>query len=441
MTLQISATPDTRVLLFALAVSVAPALVFGLLPALQATRPDLVPALREATPGSGARSVRLRSLFVAGQLAMAVLLLVTAGLFVRSLQHGLQVDTGFATDGIVVAGMSVTPLGYDEERGRAFYRELIDRVRRERGVESVTLAHRVLLAGDSYGTTMRPAEAPRDRPGVGVRVNVVDTAYFATLRMQLLAGRGFSASDGRGAAEVVVVNQALASRAWPGENPIGRTLLEGDRQLLVVGLLPDGKYVDITEPLRPFVFLPWEQRYSGTAALHVRTSAPPGVEIERIRAAVRSLDPDVALGFAAPLKTLTGVTLMPQRFAARLIGALGILGLLLAGIGIYGVLSYHVAQRAHEFGVRMALGASAGHVARSVIGRAMRITAAGVALGLLGAWFVSRLLAGFIFGISVRDPLTFTAVPLLLAGLALLASAWPALRACRADPSRALRAD
>jgi predicted permease len=441
MNFELSAAPDLRVLLFALVVSVVPALVFGLLPALQATRPQLVAALRETSPGGGVRSVRMRSAFVAGQLAMAVLLLITAGLFVRSLQYGLQVDPGFDSTGVVVAGLGITPHGYDEDRGRAFYDELVARVRAQPGVESVALARRVLLAGDAYGTSVRAAGAPLDAAAIGVRVNVVDTAYFTTLRVPLLAGRGFTASDAQGVPDVAVINELLARRLWPDRNALGRMLREGSRQIRVVGIARDGKYADIGEAPTPFMFLPYAQNYSGTMVLHVRGSTAPATLIPAVRAAVRALDPNIAIGFATTLEELTQVTLFPQRFAARVVGALGVLGLLLAGIGVYGVLMYHVAQRVHEFGIRMALGAQVRDVAGSVIGRSLRITLIGVTLGLVGAWFLARLLGSLIFGIGVRDPVTFTLVPLLLAAFAVLAASHPAWRACRADPIRALRGD
>jgi predicted permease len=441
MTFQLRATPDQRVLLFALLISIVPALLFGLLPALQATKPQLVAALREARPGGGVRGVRLRSAFSAGQLAMAVLLLITAGLFVRSLRHGLLLDPGFETDGVIVAATGVTPHGYDEVRGRAFYDQLTARLAARPGVESVALAQRVLLAGDAYGTRMRAADGPADDAGVGVRVNTVDTAYFRTLRMALVAGRGFTAHDDDRAPRVAVINETLARRLWPDEDALGRTLLEGSRELQVVGVMRDGKYVEINESPTPFVFLPYAQNYSGTMVLHVRSNMPAAAVVSAIRDEVRVLDANVALDFTATLRELTQVTLFPQRFAARIIGMLGALGLLLAGIGVYGVLMYHVTQRTHEFGIRMALGARARDVASSVLARSLSVTAIGVTLGLIGAWFVANVLSGFIFGVSVRDPVTFVTVPLLLAVFALLAAAHPAWRACRADPMTALRSD
>lgn len=272
-------------------------------------------------------------------------------------------------------------------------------------------------------------------------MNTVDTAYFGTLRMQLVAGRGFHARDDAGTPHVVVINETAADAFWPGEDPVGRVLREGERELTVVGVVRNGLYVDIGEQPRPFAFVPYAQRPSGAMVLHVRSDASPASVIARIRREVRSLDPNLALEFAEPLKAMTAITLFPQRLAATLVGALGLLGLLLACVGVYGVLMYHVTQRAHEFGIRMALGASSGVIAREVLARSLRITVVGVALGLLGAWFMARLLSGLVFGIQPRDPVTFAAVPLMLAAMALLASYHPARRAGRADPIRVLRAD
>jgi predicted permease len=442
--LQLSATPDLRVLGFALLVSVVPALLFGLLPALQVTRPQLVPELREGSPGSGVRSVRLRSIFVAGQLALAVLLLVCAGLFTRSLRHGLTADYGFDRENVVVASVNLTPHGYEDGERDAFFEQLTSRMRAAPGVISVALARWVLLAGESHGTTVRALDAAPDRAGIAVRTNTVDTAYFSTLRVPLLAGRGFLPGDVEGAPEVAVINETLARRLWPELDPsdaIGKTFGEGSRTYTIAGVARNGLYVEITERPTAFVFLPHAQRPAASMVLHVRSDRPASDVVSDIRMQVRALDPNVALDYARPLSSMTEITLFPQRFAATLVGIMGMLGLLLAAIGVYGVLMYHVAQRRHEFGVRLALGASTSAIARAVMSRSLVLTGAGLAVGLTAAWFAARFLASMIFGVSTRDPVTFVTVPVVLAAFALAASLYPALRAGRADPMQVLRSD
>lgn len=442
--LQLSATPDVRVLGFALLVSVVPALLFGLLPALQSTRPDLVPALREGTPGSGRRSVRLRSAFVGGQLAMAVLLLVSAGLFTRSLRHGLNADYGFDQHGVVVASVNLTPHSYDDAGRLEFFAELKDRVGALRGVSSVALARRVLLSGESFGTTVRTRDADSGASPTAVRTNVVDSDYLSTMNIPLRAGRAFRSTDVEEAPAVGVINETLARRLWPQQelnDVLGRTIVEGRREYSVVGIVKDGLYVEITEEPTAFVFLPYAQRPAGTMVLHVKSDLPPAEVIRGIRSEVRAMNPNLALDFAAPLSHMTAITLFPQRFAATLVGGMGMLGMLLAGMGVYGVLMYHVAQRRHEFGIRLALGASSMTVARAVISRSLIITGAGVAVGLVAAFFAARLLESMIYGISTRDPVTFVSVPVLLGVCALAAALYPALRASRADPLAALRSE
>jgi predicted permease len=433
-------TPDLRVLAFSLAIAAATGIGFGLVPALQATRPELLPALKEGATHGGTGRVRGRSLFVAAQLAMAVLLMVIAGLFARTLRHGLAVDPGFQAEGVRVAATDLGPHGYDAARARAFYRQLTERVRALPGVQSAGLTDLALLAGSSHGEdveTVSPGEAEPRR--LNLSMAVVDPGYFPTLRIPIVAGRAFTDADGPGSPHVVVVNQTLAGRLWPGENPLGKRLRKGPEEWEVVGVARDGKYVSVSEEPRAFAFFPFAQAYTPRMLLHVR-GGEAGLH-EQIRREVRALDPNVAVENEAALSSVVGLTLLPQRVAAILVGVLGVLGLALAGIGVYGVLAYQVAQRTREFGIRLALGASARDVMRLVVGRGALLAAGGAAVGLLMAAGITRFLRGFLFGVSPLDPLTFAGVAATLAAVALLASYLPARRAVRVDPMQALRAD
>ncbi|HEX8670890.1 MAG TPA: ABC transporter permease [Longimicrobium sp.] len=433
-------TPDLRVLAFSLAIAAATGIGFGLVPALQATRAELLPGLKEGASHLATGRVRGRSLFVAAQLAMAVLLMVIAGLFARTLRHGLAVDPGFQPEDVLVSTTDLGPHGYDETRGRDFYRQLTERVRALPGVESAGLTDIALLAGSSHGEDVEAATPGAAEPRrVNVSIAVVDAGYFSTLRIPLATGRAITDADRPGSPRVVVVNQRLAMQLWPGENPLGKRLRKGSEEWEVVGVARDGKYASVSEEPRAFAFFPFAQSYSPRMVLHVRGGGA-GLR-EMIRREVRALDPDIAVENQTALASMVGLTLLPQRVAAILVGVLGVLGLALAGIGVYGVLAYQVAQRTREFGIRLALGASARHVMRLVVGRGALLAAGGAAVGLLMAAGITRFLRSFLIGVSPLDPLTFAGVAVTLAAVALLASYLPARRAVRVDPMQALRAD
>ncbi|CAN5891249.1 ABC transporter permease [soil metagenome] len=438
--IEFDVAPDLRVLGFALLIAAATGILFGLAPALQASRPELVPALKDGTASGGSQSGRGRSLFVAAQLAMSVLLLVTAGLFVRSLQRGLAVDLGFEPDGVLVATTNLAPHGYDEARGQAFYQQLLERVQALPGVEGAALAELALLGGSQHSNDIEAVdEGAGGAREIGSGYNVVSPEYFETMRIGLLAGRFLTPADRAGGAPVVVVNQTLAERLWPGERPLGKRFRMSSTEWEVVGVTRDGKYNFVNEPPRAFSFFPFAQQYAARMTLHVRAAGNPAQTLEQIRQEVRALDPNVALDSAMPLPALVGFSLFPQRFAAFLVGIFGLVGLLLAGVGVYGVLAFQVAQRTREFGIRLALGARAGDVIRLVVGRGALLAAAGAVVGLVLAAIVTRFLQGFLFGVSALDPITFAGVPLALGAVALLASYLPARRAARVDPVEALR--
>jgi predicted permease len=435
-------SPDGRVLAFGIGLTVLTGLVFGLVPALRGSRPELASELRSGGAGALGGEGRLRGAFVAGQVGLAVLLLLTATLFGRSLQKGLQADLGFDPEGVVVASVDLgLPLDYGREEGRAFYRALLDRVGALPSVEAVALSQYVPMAWDGSGFMASRPDAP-DVEGVHVSYSSVDPGYFDALGVELVAGRGFVAGDDEGAGRVVVINEVLARRLWPGESPVGHRIGGfGDADLEVVGVVRTGRYSFVTEEPTPFVFFPLAQIYRHAMGVLARAPGAEAATLRGLREVVRSLDPDVALQAPATLDRMIESGLMPQRLAAGLIGAFGLVGLALAAMGIYGVLAYHVARRTRELAVRRALGARGRDVVGAVVGRGGLLAAAGCAAGWLGGAALAPVIGRFLFGIRPLDPVTFVAVPAGLLAVALIASLVPALRAGAVEPAVALRED
>jgi predicted permease len=435
--LAIDATPDLRVLGVALAMTALTALVFGLVPAVQASRTEVQPELKEGGRTGTAGSTRGRSIFVTAQLAMSVVLLVVAGLFVRTLQQALAIEPGLDPRGVVVGSLSLGPHGFDQESGRAFQRELVERVAALPGVEAATLSRNALLSATRRSSNMLAAE-DRTRQ-VDVTYNLVDADFFPAMRIPLAAGRAIDERDAFGGAPVVVINESLAARLWPGTNAVGHELVWGSTTYQVVGVARDGRYVTIVEAPEPYAFFPLAQSYSSSVALNVRSRLEPGATIAMVEQELRALHPFIALEYPAPLETYVRFGLFPNRFAATVIGGFGAVGLLLAALGLYGVLAYQVAQRTREFGVRIALGARPREIARLLLARAGAVVGAGLAIGLVLAAALTRFLEALLYGLSPIDPVTFTGVPLLLVAVALLAGWAPARRATRIAPIEALR--
>ena len=430
---------DPRVLGFALALALLTGVGFGLMPALQASRTDVLTGLKDGGTREGTHRGRFRSGLVVGQLALAMLLMLVAGLFGRTLQRALSADPGFVPEGVAVARVDLEPHGYDRARGEAFQRRLLERVAAAPGVRSAALAGFPPMSGNVRSEALR---VPGKKDEFTVSIDAVDPGYFATLRIPLRAGRVFNAADREGAPPVAVINQTLARRLWPGGSALGRTVRLGDGPPLeVVGVVANGTYERFGERPVPFLYRPTAQSYSPGVSIMARGERGAGAALEAIRRELQGMDANVAPEQAMPLESLVGISLLPQRLAAFFIGGFGVLGLLLACIGIYGVLAYQVGQRTREIGVRVALGARAGDVVRMVLRHGFKITALGAAIGVLLAAAATRLLSSLLYGVSATDPLTFTAVPVLLLAVALAASWLPARRAARVDPMMALRAE
>jgi predicted permease len=437
---------DGRALAFTATISLLTAVVFGLFPALQASQPGIASALKaESLTPQGEKRSRLRDALVVGQVATSCLLLICAGLALRSLGRMQKVDPGFDTrNGLLV---TVTPslLGYDEARGQVFYRRLLDSVSSLPGVTAASLAHYVPLefsagAGNVYvdGREVRPGQ-----PADETYWSTVAPRYFETMGTRLLEGREFTPADDASALPVVVVNDAFAKRYWPGEDPLGRTLrtvTPDAPAATVVGVVATAKERTLTEAPEPHLYRPLAQNYPSAATLVVRSNGDARSLLPAVRDAVRALDPEIGLTDVKTLEQLVeGRALAGTRFGTGLAAVFGVLGLGIAMVGLYGVLSYAVSRRVREIGIRMALGASRAGVLRLVVGQGMRLAAIGMVLGTIGAVAAARLLSSILYGVGGADVGIVAVVLAALAGVAALASYVPARRATRIDPITALR--
>ena len=435
-------TPDARVFGFAFGLSLLTGVAFGLAPALQSSRPDLLPALKdERAPGGRRRRLSLRGAFVVAQVAGSLVLLVGAGLFLRSLREAATVETGFETKAVLLSHLYLDPSRYGEARGREFYRQAVERAAALPGVRSAALASSVPLGGGGMRATLL-IEGAEPQPYAGVEVDraYVGARYFETMGVTLLRGRGFVEADAQGAPPVAVINETVARRAFGERDPVGLHVRADSAgpPVEIVGVVADSKYRSLGEERVPFLYLPLAQGYSPAATLLVRTEGDPAAVAGAVRGAVESLDAEALAGQATMGEHLAAA-LVPSQAAAGLFGVFGLLALALAACGVYGVTAYAVSRRTHEIGVRMALGARAPDVLRLVLLEGMWPVAVGLAAGLLLALAATRVVQGALYGVSATDPATFAGVTLLLAGAALLACLLPARRATKVDPMVALR--
>ena len=437
---------DRRVLAFTLVVSVLTGIIFGLLPALQASRPDLVTTLKgEAPPlGSSMRRFSLRNLLVVGQVALSLLLLISAGLFVKSMRNAQELSPGFESKQIMLASVDVGLHGYTEAKGRGFFKQIIERVNSLPGVEAASIAGPLPLDAYSRGTNLIvEGYVPRyENERVGVGFSVVGHDYFHAMNTRIVEGRGFTEHDDQAAPRVVVINETLARRFWPNESPIGKRLHLGNARqpyCEVVGVAEDGKYVFLGEPPTEYLFLPHSQNYEGQMTLIARTTGQPENLGDRIRQEVAGIDSELPLYGVKTMPVFLDRILSGPKSIAAFAGVFGVIALLMAAIGLYGVMSYAVARRSRELGIRMALGAQTGDLLRLVLKDGLILVGLGVGAGLVAATAASRLLTSFLYGTSPTDAVTFAAVSLLLAATALLACFIPARRATKVDPMVALR--
>ncbi|MEZ5420062.1 MAG: FtsX-like permease family protein [Vicinamibacterales bacterium] len=436
---------DTRVLGFTLAISVVTGLVFGLLPALQASRPDLVTELKDrSSVPSGSRRLSARNVLVVVQVALSFVALAGAGLFLRSLANAQGIDPGFDGSRLAVVGLNPGTQGYDEARTRDLYRRVIERLQGVAGVEAVTLSTSVPLFGGGLGRTVfRDDEDATDpRNGRLTQVNQVAAGYFETLGIGIVEGRAFSAVDRQGSTPVVVVNETMARQMWPNENPVGRTLrifgMETPWQ--VVGVAKTVKYNFIGEAPTSYMYLPLEQNHGSQVVVQVRAAGDPAPVLGTVRSELQQLEPGLPLLNVFTFDTVLSQSLWAPRMAAWLLGIFAGLALLLAAVGLYGVLAYSVTQRTRELGLRMALGASERDVRMMVLRQGVGLAVCGLIPGALAAWGASRVATQLLYDVAPGDLATFSAVPAVLMAVAVTATLLPAWRASHVDPAEALRA-
>ena len=441
---------DWRVFGYVALLALSAGIGVGLLPALRSSRSDLNAALREGGRGTseaGSRQ-RVRSVLVVAQVAVSLVLLIAAGLFVRSVMRAQSIDLGFDPSHVLNAAMDVSAQGYDETRGRQFFDELLLRAQRLPGVESASLAYSVPMGYYNTSTFIeiegQPPSDKQRRPAGGL--NFVSPEYLATMRLRLVSGRFILPRDDERAPHVAVINQFMAKRFWPGQDPIGRRFRAsdaGDAWLQVIGVVQDAHQSWLFDDPQPYVYVALAQQYKPLRTLQLRVNGDAAALAPLVQREIRALDPNLPM---FDVRTMEAVVQGPNgfffiRLGAIFGGVLGLLGLTLALVGVYGVVSYTASQRTQEIGVRMALGAERRDIIRLVLGRGLVLITVGVAAGTIVSAGLSRLMASLLFNLSPVDPPTFIGVPVVLGLMALFASYVPAQRATRIDPAIALRGE
>jgi putative ABC transport system permease protein len=442
-------TMNVQVLLFTLAVSLVTAFIFGLWPAIQGsrtqTREALQAASKRSTAGAGAR--RAQSVLVVAEVALSLVLLVMAGLMIRSFAKLTNIDPGMSTSNVMSMRINRSPAkSNDGEKNAVFFQQVIDRVKTLPGIESVAVvSHPPFSSTEELPITLESVG------NAGAQTQAIDTRtvsadYFNTLQIPLVGGQFFSVEDGPQATPVVIVNKAMANRYWPGQDPLGKRIKMGNADskspwFAVKGVVKDSAQLTLEREIRPEIYFPlgqmaWRYRRMNVA---VRTSVDPKSTLPAIQAAIREVDKDQPVYQVQTIEESIRDTVGTRRFALTILILFAVLALVLAVSGIYGVISYSVAQRTQEIGIRMALGARATDVLRLVLGQFMRLTVLGVAVGLVAAYLLTRLMASLLFGVTATDVTTFILVPISLLLVALVACLIPARRATRVDPLVALR--
>lgn len=429
-------SPDLRVLGAALLLALGTGLVVGLAPVRQALALDVVTRLKEGSAGSGRRRSLGGSALVVAQLAISLVLLVGAGLLGRGLLRAARVDPGFEVQGVATVPVDVEAWGLDEAAGRRFFDALDERLPGLPGVTAATWATELPLTFHSSG-----AEVSLDgaREAVPISQVLVGPGYLGVLRIPLVAGRDIGREDTREAGRVAVVNETMARRLWPDGAALGRSFRSNDQVVTVVGVARDAKYASLTEATPALAYFPLAQEWRARRALLVRTAGDVRALAPLLAQAVRAADPAAPRISVTPLSEATGVAFLPGRVAALVTGVLGFAGLLLSVAGLYGVIAYSAARRTREIGIRLALGAGRREVLGLVLGEGMRLTAVGLLVGLPLAAAAAPLVRSLLFGMPAHDAVTFVAMPLLLAAVALLASYLPARRAAALEPWKVLR--
>ncbi len=434
-------TSWSDILFIILSISAA-TLLISLTPALHATRENIVTALRSGNNMLSRRAAFSRRMLVTVQVAASLTLLVGGGLVLRGMQHMQDIDPGFDPDNQLLVSLDLAMQGYSEEDGRNFLRDLESRLVTLPGVEAVGMALNVPLSltSQTHGCEPEGYEVPEGERLL-VMVNTIDEGYFTAMGISILEGRGFTAFDDGDSQPVLVVNEAFRNRFWPGESPVGKQVKHADTWYQVVGMVPTGKYFALSEDPQPQYYYAFKQHYFGMMTFHIRVGSNPLTLVDAVRREVAELDPMLPMGELNTMASRISFSLMPYNIATGVMWMFGFIAMLLASIGLYGLVAYFVNRQTQEIGIRMALGALNGDVLRFVVGRGMRLAFVGLGIGLICSVGVTVLASAALPGISLFEPLLMVIPLLLLAVIALLASLMPARRAIRITPVDALRVE
>lgn len=431
---------DLRVLAFTTIVALATGLVFGLLPALRVSRPELVETLRGG--GRVTSGTRLKNTLVAAQIAMSLALLIGAALFLRSLQNASAIDAGFDANNVLVASMDPSLQGYGDDEVGAFYRQLVDYVQQLPGVRAVSLAEMLPMAlgTQQWGASIEGYEPTQDER-MNLDYNYISPGYFESMGVPLVAGREFDWDDDLASAGAIIINETMAERFFPGESALGRRVSSGNMERQIVGVVRDSKYYSLGEQPLSYMYFPFMQSNQSALSLHVRSAAEPQALVAAVREEVRRLDAELPIFDVRTMESQIGIALLPARLTAGLLGMFGSFALLLAAVGLYGVMAYAVGQRTREIGIRMALGASSGDLVRMILRQTLVLLAIGLSVGLVAGAGVGRAAESLLYGVDWVDSTAFGGAIAVITVAVLLAGFMPARRASRVDPVNALRVE
>jgi predicted permease len=435
---------DRTVLLAALGFSVLTGAIFGILPALRSSGEGPVTALKEeaGSISGGLHKARLGSGLVVAQIALSLLLLICAGLFIRSFLSAQQINPGFNPHSVLIASYDLFTSGYAPETGAEFDRQIVATLEAQPGIQSVALSSRVPVGFDQGSTSVKPeGYVPQAQESMETQVAIVSPNYFQTMQIPILEGRDFTPQDRKGSQRTVVVSKGFADRYWPGQEAIGRRLFSDltNEWFTVVGVARDTQATGLNDKAKPFLYLPLYQVYRATMIINARVLGDPLASTAAVEKTIHGLNADLIVFDVVDLEARWQIASFQQRIAGTFVGAFGLVALVLATVGIYGVTAYTTRQRTREIGIRMALGATKENVLQLIVGRGLRLTLVGVGLGLADSLALTRYLKSMLLRVTSTDRLTFFTVVILLFAVALLACFIPARRASRVDPMIALR--